>query len=184
MIYDWAVSLGIVTILVLGLVVTADVIFSSAENNYTLGAGLSNVASFIATHIDRVEAIEASATEPFFFNSSFVGVQLPKSVAGHPYSVEITQDFVVVSANVSGGTALSAYIGLSEPVHLLNASLAKGIQGSSLNSTWLDATEFNCLSFPYGVNFQAWEEGIILDGTNTYITTVFGMNGHDDTCPL
>ncbi len=184
MIYDWAVSLGIVTILVLGLVVTADVIFSSAENNYGLGVGLSNVASFVATHIDRVEGVGANATEPFFFNHSFVGVQLPSGVDGHVYSVEITQDYVIVSANVSGGSALSAYIGLSEPVHLLNASLAEGLLGHSVNSTWLTATEFGCLKFTYGQNFQAWEEGTILDGTSSYVTTVFAMNGHDDQCPL
>ncbi|MCL4324772.1 MAG: hypothetical protein M1144_04860 [Candidatus Thermoplasmatota archaeon] len=184
MIYDWAISLGIVSILVLGLVVTADVIFASAENNYALGIGLGNVASLVADHIDRIEGVGASVSQPFFYNHSFVGVQLPAEISGHAYSIEVTSDFVVATANVSGGSPLSSYIELSEPVHLLNYSLARGLDGASVNSTWLTASEYDCLSFGYGINFVAWQEGVILDGSSTFLTTAYAMDGHAHTCPL
>lgn len=183
MMLDWAVSLLVVSLIVFGLVAVSLDFFQNVDHDYVLRDGLQSTSQTVAQEIDRLEGIPATESQPFWYNSTTIGVIMPTDVAGSRYNMEFTPDFVVSVSNGSGPT-VGAYAAVTEPVHLFpeNMTLQLGLPTTHISGYHLHAMDqlYPCSNYPPGTNFNATVELVDVDGASTYLTFVYATLGQHD----
>jgi hypothetical protein len=180
----------VVSLVVFGLVAVSLAFFQNVDHNDVLESALQSSAHTVSDQVERVEGIAADVNQGFYYNqsvtgsgSSSLGVPMPPTLAGSNYLVDFTHDFVVMLSSGSGPT-VGSFVDLTEPVVLVPENMSHQWEGQPFNGYYLSSwhlhwedQQYNCWSFPSGVNFNATQADVLVDGAPTFLTFVYSMNG-------
>ncbi len=180
MIFDWVVSLVVASMVALTLALVGAGAVAAIDRSQAVTSALDDVATTIATHVDRDEGLLAATQETFTYGTVIApggsGDTLPSAADGYDYQLLVTPDFLEVSANVPGGT-VSRTSSFNNPVHLFGPSVLQQLSSQGMQTTeaqlhgWDQANA--CIEVGAGIPFTVSVVEVWVDASPTYLTLFY-----------
>lgn len=160
---DWLSSKMAMMVAAL-LIISSIIGFFAWQNKNTQELELQNIADQIANKINELNAIEGSTSIIVTFNDNIHGVHLNTVVDGEMYTINITQNLVIVSQH-----ATLVVEKIIEPIHVWNPD--KDVYKS--DEMQENDTKSRSQKFSSGTDFMIERKMVTVSGMREYHTFVY-----------